>query len=913
MAQTRKLPEPAIDEVKEFPTTGPPKRPRKRYPRSAGLTKLASLKEWQEFSDQRYFRILYQGLAETIPIQEDRYYRPLYELLGSNRPDPLQVEAKSKDRKHLLRKLFRSDAGQGPQREMLVMASGNALALQRTSNGHAYGQILTKEVYDGTDGTRSASTYNINASRIPRHRLAEENDGNPTVFAKDKANAVAGNDRSIQKLDRLQKTTDVPFAQKSSEQEAPHGPTPSETVGSHELTTESVTSRHVLNRFRKEKVISGQRLSDIPKPTTEAPPAIPSPIHRTNDSMFGLSQEFSQIMARGDSPSKSTSHGQNPLASAKTQPTIRDFATHGSSFVKAARALRARSRSPAKRASMQQQQQQHRKILDFPHDTAFGPSSRNFEASFPQKRAPSLAEAAQLSHLPPAAPPTTPESIIRNPGHTLRPSPIAVATCSKPPSMISSETIAEDTASDASLAVVSNAQSAVLMRPPLPGPAPTRALPSLPEGHDAPTPVTPRASWIIASPESPTKFSPGLPGRVPPKSPARYRFTPTGSGSSPPKPKRPASPVRRNAVTELENIKTPFSSPERQTYSYSRPHQELLPKSITNGSTCASDLDQAQQKRIESTQVPKARDLQLTRMESQKADTEDAAMPGASAIVNEDELHQGIVELPSVRDSYDGTLISARHRAQQPSQVSELSLSTTALQQHRESVILSHRLSPIIVVAEQEPTLAIQRTRSQEADHVSRDSVDEYLQSRYGNSRVSSTSIDERPQRPTTNGFFPKPPKPASPSLQLPDDDSRSRPMSVRSMPPSRPASIQYSSGSRPVAVRVPTPFAEPLLRAQPNRTSQPSPNHYPDDLEARMAAMEKKNAMLENALIAVIDCSSRYNTSNSGIFRSGRSNDDGDRSSGASGRASLYAGLGNEPIAKANAAGARMSMASGP
>ena len=886
-------------------------------PRSAGFSKNATLTEWLEFSNERNFRALYEALRGDPPAPNEYYTKPLYEVLGHYSIDPVEEDVKSEGRKHFLDALFRArfkhkSATPTVSKKMLQLNDEAGLALQRTSNGHTYGQIFPTKVYGGAS---NASTYRINARKQSRESLAQEVDEMPTVPAKDLKNGVANNGRAIHKADRRVETDDGPPSQLVNKHTRPlHNSPPHRSPDIHGSTTVSLGKRFGVHRSRKGKINPTQHLNELPKPMIEAPPAIPSPLHRTNGSIFGLSQEFTHILSRPDSPKKALSNDQHPLGNAQSQPTIRDFATHGSSFVKAARALRVRSRSPMKRASKQQQQQQQQqspqKVRDFRNVPTFKPPIRNTEASFPQRAGPALfpEETMILSNSSSAPSPMTPESVIRKPVHDLRPSPIA-DTFSKSSSVMSTETTAEDTLSDASSAVVSRAQSAVVLHPPMPGPAPTMPLPLLPEGHDAPIPVTPRLSRNMASPEcSPTQTSPSSPARVPPKSPARYRFTP--NAGSPPKPKRPASPTRRNAATENENIHTPTSSPKRQTFPYTTPHQDLLPKSFTARSTSAGDIENVQQKRVENAQLRKAKDLQLARMKSQKADIDDVT-PGASVTLNEGELHQGIVELPSVRGSYNGSIKTAKHNAQQPSQINDLSLSIAAHRQ-RESVILSHRLSPIIVVAEQAPTPPTQRAPSQTSSH-NRDSVDEYLQSHYPESHTSRTSIDDRPQRPTTNGFFPKPPKPASPSLHLPEEEnSRLRPSSVHSMPISRPVSLSAQSvrSSRPIAARVPTPFADPLLRAEGQRSSRHSSIHTADDLEARLAVIEKKNVMLESALMAVINCSSRYDTS---ARSSGTSINGGEGSSVASGIARLRAGLDIMPFWQASTSVARFSSASGP
>lgn len=78
---------------------------------------------------------------------------------------------------------------------------------------------------------------------------------------------------------------------------------------------------------------------------------------------------------------------------------------------------------------------------------------------------------------------------------------------------------------------------------------------------------------------------------------------------------------------------------------------------------------------------------------------------------------------------------------------------------------------------------------------------------------------------------------------------------------------------------------------------------------------------MLESALMAIIDCSSRYGSGSGGMSSRERggpsvlSNDgrEGDRSSGASGLASLYAESEKVLNSQARTTNARFSTASGP
>lgn len=455
---------------------------------------------------------------------------------------------------------------------------------------------------------------------------------------------------------------------------------------------------------------------------------------------------------------------------------------------------------------------------------------------------------------------------------------------SKPLSLISAESTAEDVHSDTSSAIISNAQRAItthvqgsagyyggcLERPPIPGPAPDRALPSLPEDHGSNAPATPRRCGSSQQPartdRSPARIVPPL--RSPWK--AKYNLYPA-IDSSPTK--RPASPVRLNTATEGEQLVSLLSSPsslKRHAIAFGSADQ--LPASMSVGA-----LDQL--KRLEDTKAMKRRDL--ARMGSRKGAVTKTETSTAKSR-RESGFHEGIIDLPTwpLQDTDDSACFSARHNRAQASQVSNLSASTT-LQQRESRKYSPQELSPIIVIAEQKPVSPITGQPSNSSDL----------------NRNSGRRIDEGPRIRKTNGFNHISPQPVS--LQEQDIEGRLRPLSAHSIP-----------APRPVASRVPTPYSSPLLREPSQRSS-----HTPDssmllpetsDLEARLSAMEKKNVMLETAFWAVINtpvvCGGGCGLGglecrregDDGNRSSGLSSKEEERSSGASETGSLYAGLEN-------------------
>ena len=780
------------------------KQSRKRCARSAGLTRNATLKEWQEFSNQRYLRLLYHELAEHVPTTEDtHYFRPLYELLNSNQQDPIEAEGKAKSSRRLLKRLFHSSSDQAPQREMIEMGSGNertALALQRTSNGCSYAQIVTSQVYQGT---ANASTYNINISKFPSGVLAGETGQKLLMQATCIGKATNRKTNNDEKLSSAASQTNA---------QSTHESTSQPSIASQGFMSDRYHRTRITHRFREEMNTSNKYPGDTSKPINEIPPAIQLPIYGMKGSMFGLSEEFTQILSSEDGLAKGSGSNSASIADIVSQPAIRDFATHGAPLAQAARSIEATSRSQVKRASRQKQSPVGmRKNLSKSRPQFCTQKQNDNEPMILEAApAPRLQQAMTFSPSVPAAPPTTPDSTIFTHRHSLSQSPIAKAF-SKPSSIISLAAAAEDTLSDTSSVIITtSAQNGVAMRPPMPGPAPTTPLPSLPEGHDASILVTPRSSQLIAS----TKSSPigaftGSPQKLGSSSLARYRFTP--DVESPPRNKTPISPIMTNGAIKPECIKSARSSPKRQGSPYSTAYEDVASRIDTTGSTSAANAEKARWNRIESTQRKKAKDLKLARIRSQKADVEDTK-PGTSVITSLDKLHQGVVELPSVRDSYDGPIFSNIHQIAYFPRMADPDI-LIAAQRQRAIILHSNRISPIIFVAEQIPTPPLDQRLLQKTSQ-NRDSIDEYLQKHCTQPQSNRKSNGQRFQQPVTKRVFPRPAKPASPSSHLSEDVGRKKThtSSIHSTPVSHQTSLSILS-DKPIMNHVPTTFTDPILR----------------------------------------------------------------------------------------------------
>ena len=772
-------------------------------------------------------------------------------------------------RKHTLKTVLSSRSKHKSSKEKKKMP----VATHSTSDGRKYRQILSGQTYDSS---RNASTYQINKCRYPLDSPASEDQRNHPTASYDFVEDLGSR---IHQVEGTEKPVHESSTHKSLETgEARLRMSPYKTVEMPLPTT----SESLGNRILADKLVNGNagvgRIDlNRPKSLTEPATLQSPPWKSTTDDSLGLLRDLSQILSRGETTTLTAGTCQVAVPEAELQPRVRDFAANGSaSFSRARTAIRRRSRSPIKRTGKQTEALLPRDrslnaVVDESQPVIL--LSRGLDAIIP----PPIA--AKEPAKPPLAPslPNTQEQFSRT-----KISP-AINYHSKAPSVVSAESTAEDIQSDASSGVVANAQSAVFVKvPPQPGPAPLTPLPSLPEGLDNFPPATPRASEsshrLTSLESSPPKVLP-----LPPKSPARSQYKLYPSVDSSP-PKRPGSPIKMNAASGPEQIKAQPSPPLRsKRRGISFPRSEYLPTTVSVGTF--DELEQWKKERIENTRQKKLQDLARTK--SHNAMTEEVK-PVTQNTVNSDRHNNGVEKLPNPRDSYKSALFPLKHRAQ-PSLASNPS-DTTTLQYRDSSTLsqkLSQKLSPITVVAEQEPFSPFQRAPSQ-------------------SSQSSRNTVAEHPQGFQTNGFYPVPPHLASPTLQGPESNLRL--MSSHSLPV-----------PRPVASRIPTPHLSPLLRG-PSHSIHHSSMHEKGGLEARLSAMERKNAMLEKAFLAVLNASAAFGSDEglNGIegtnwdSSSGLCGRNDDRSSRTSGTESLYAGLENLLGLHSGGADARWSTLSG-
>ena len=782
-----------------------------------------------------------------------RFNRHICKELVKGPPDATQkAQLPPEHRKRSIKTVFTSRSRRKSSKENKKMP----VATHTTSSGRKYGQILSAQIYNNSG---NASTYQVNRIRRPLALHTSEAQRKHTTASCD---LVGDATSAIQQVNG----TKQPVSERSAHSSLRNGEAEHRLPPDQTAAIANPTFGNLGNRLLADRLVEGNTAAGRNDETLEC-----LPMKSTTDDSLGLLRDLFQILSGSETTTSTAGASQVPGAEAGYQPRVRDFAANGSAPLSHARAaIRRRSCSPATRTG---QLTEAPVTPDRPSDAGAGggqPGSQHGRSPNSTILRPMALKRPARNPLEPALP-ITQEQV---PGTQTSP---VVYYHSKASSVVSAESTPEDILSDASSGVVSNAQSAVFVKlPPQPGPAPLEPLPSLPEGIDSFVPATPRASQSsrrLASLES-------SPSKVPPqKSPARsqYKLYPSAASSLP---KKPGSPRRINAPSEPEQLMTrPSPSLRSKRSDFSLPSSDCLPTSMSVGTL--DELDQWNKERTDNTRQRKLRDL------ARHKATIAGVKPVTRNAADGEMYNEGVAALPMLMDLYDAAFSPFNH-GPQGSQVSNLSASTTL--QHRDNSTLSHKLSPIIVVAEQKPTLLVQRAPSKNV-HISRDSIDEQTRSF------------------KTNGFYPEPPHLAS-SMPQRSDESKARPVSSQSLPV-----------PRPVAARVPTPHLSPLLRGPSSRSLRCSSIHEVSGLEARLSAMERKSTMLERAFLAVLETSATFGGSPGwngmegacGDTSSGCSGRDGGRFGRASGTESLYVALKNLMAMHNGSAGARSSTSSGP
>ncbi|MCJ1230902.1 hypothetical protein MMC12_007576 [Toensbergia leucococca] len=367
---------------------------------------------------------------------------------------------------------------------------------------------------------------------------------------------------------------------------------------------------------------------------------------------------------------------------------------------------------------------------------------------------------------------------------------------------------------------------------PIPGPAPTRALPSLPESHRT---TVDRRSESDPSPmrlsSKPTQEQ--APTKVPPKSSARrHKFSTVDY-----------------AVTRLRDV--PSRSNEPQGIGHTPPQSPKSTLSMgtmvsishnenTNAVTSPSTLDQLKKERTQSTKALKRRDFERLRARNESGNAHGERVEKPS---DEEDDEEQVVDLASTMGLYSSPRDLAWKESQCPV-ASESNSSMSKQRRAKDERIDGNDVSPVLLVVEQEPTVSGQKDP-------------EFFQAKY------RTGQSERIRENGTS-VFPARRPPASASLPVLNGEGKKCHSSESPMIDERRFSIERSNTTA-------TPGPE-----------DPNVSLFEQRFDARLTAVEKKNVFLEAALLAVINVSAN--------FGSQPSRSSGDRSSGFSGTSSLYA-----------------------
>ncbi|KAI4163579.1 MAG: hypothetical protein LQ342_002851 [Letrouitia transgressa] len=438
----------------------------------------------------------------------------------------------------------------------------------------------------------------------------------------------------------------------------------------------------------------------------------------------------------------------------------------------------------------------------------------------------------------------------------------------------------EDNQSDAYSGEIMNAQSAEYIQghgafgyyngdprkapPPKPGPAPTRALPSLPEGRDPSTPKSAKLEddqgRVVDGQNveiSPTKALSRSPAKT-----HRYRLSPV-TNSIPKEykaiiklkpspsfnekfPQPPTTSPKRNLKSDehpretTSRLRSPQLTTQQkrevgigalmasrgiralnlQTHESSsrNPDKEQIGFKITSEPSKAQPQSESsirllpgdtQESRPQRTRALKARDMELIRSHA------DTASPGASSdskpSMTQNPRDDGNIALPSIQESH----LPAQTAASQPSHFSEANTSSSEQQQRHSAAEASKMgLSPIMLVAQQQPLLT-----------------------------PASENPDRVKKKPSSNHNPGFPPELASSTDNNNDDGD----------PLKHPYFHAAGINRQPSTS---TPAATTGMKAPDRRSAQTCASTETAKLGARVAALERRNMLLERAFLAVIDTS---------------------------------------------------------
>ncbi|KAL8732362.1 MAG: hypothetical protein Q9166_002760 [cf. Caloplaca sp. 2 TL-2023] len=474
--------------------------------------------------------------------------------------------------------------------------------------------------------------------------------------------------------------------------------------------------------------------------------------------------------------------------------------------------------------------------------------------------------------------PKTPRTSLDEPVTLKDTSPVGNGTAKSSPTKSGSSTV-DDGQSDAESVKIMNAQSAEFMKgqgafayhsrgslkPPKPGPAPTRALPSLPEGHDGLTPKSIKVETKSLLPTCSPSASGSSPKQKTPKSPPkghRYRLSPVKNNvpadsrirlelkpspnfteefpqppssavSISPKMSSDAAPRRRNREVDVTDIVggRSFELPSIGDTTISLRAGDDRKKSsgvnvsptsaVTEGSNNpiqrSKDAEKDnlylpwQESRVDRVKALKARDIERLRDRQNSAAGQERDDEKPHSPAKEYDRNPENTDPSDRKQSSASQASSSAQNVKNPRSSDQPSSSKG----NRASIISTKNdFSPIITVAEQTPYFNSYPPRSSSIPNSTAYNINGYLPDHTQPSQTFKS-----------NGNFHGP-------------------------------HPQYSSHSS---------YAQsPLPNRNPNYSSTTHINPPSDieaRLEARIAAMEKRNLLLERAFLAVIDASSGFSS----------------------------------------------------
>ncbi|MCJ1375127.1 hypothetical protein MMC20_006361 [Loxospora ochrophaea] len=384
---------------------------------------------------------------------------------------------------------------------------------------------------------------------------------------------------------------------------------------------------------------------------------------------------------------------------------------------------------------------------------------------------------------------------------------------SKPSTAVS---LAEGVSSDTSSGIIMSAQSVETTRvssasycdanprkPPKPGPAPTRALPSLPEGLDSSDTMKRLSAGSSKGASRAKTSSPTSVTSVPSRSPARsYNSAPANMIN------RQDELSRKSPV--FQGVFQSSTSPNHMKGSSSRSSDGALSWGMTN-----EDLTKWRTRRVQSTKVLKKRDWERTRARG-------GSSPLENTTEDDSDERSDVIILPSIEGVSKFQPVSARnlshHREKQ-------ACSATSEPQG-EWWQQARNLASVMVVVDEKP-VAI----NDPGNAVSAGEGPGQVQSHLSQDSLHSVPASQQPSSNSSHGVS----SDAASSLNAHQDTHQKR----------------FSE------VRPQTVDSQPLSPGTSYNTTE-----FEARIEARFLAFERRTMLLEAALLAVISTSATLGTS---------------------------------------------------